>query len=122
MIIVMLLIGTPYKIPKFLFGIQNIAFHFMPKSTFEKIGCPKKKFISLVKSTKNLDIANNLDRIQCKSLILCGTQDKQNMSSISSCIFTNPYFSYNGRPISVASRAICNTPRSFTSFTSISNV
>lgn len=35
---------------------------------------------------------------------------------------TNPYLSYKGRPISVASNAICNTPCSFASFTSKSNV
>ena len=44
------------------------------------------------------------------------------ISSISSSIFTNPYFSYNGRPISVASKAICDTPCFLTSFTSKSNV
>ena len=35
------------------------------------------------------------------------------ISSISSSIFTNPCLSYKGRPISVASNAICNTPCSF---------
>lgn len=74
-------IGTPYKIPKFLFNLQSIVFHFMPKAAFEKIGCPKKKFISLVKSMGNLDVAENLDRIQCRSLILCGIKDNQNMES-----------------------------------------
>ena len=44
------------------------------------------------------------------------------ISSISSSIFTNPYFSYNGRPISVASKVICDTPCFPTSFTSKSNV
>ena len=44
------------------------------------------------------------------------------ISSISSSIFTNPYFSYNGRPISVASKAICDMPCFLTSFTSKSNV
>ena len=44
------------------------------------------------------------------------------ISSISSSIFTNPYFSYNGRPISVASKVICDTPCFLISFTSKSNV
>ena len=30
----LILIGTPYKIPKFLFKVQGIIFHLMPKSTF----------------------------------------------------------------------------------------
>ena len=44
----LILIGTPYKIPKFLFKVQGIIFHLMPKSTFEKIGCLKKDFITLI--------------------------------------------------------------------------
>ena len=76
-----ILIGTPYKIPKFLFHLQSVVFHFMPKAAFEKIGCPKKKFITLVKSMAHLDIAENLEKIHCRSLILCGVKDNQNMES-----------------------------------------
>ena len=36
-----ILIGTPYKIPKILFKVQSLIFTIMPKSTFEKIGCSK---------------------------------------------------------------------------------
>lgn len=76
-----IIIGTPYKIPKILFLIQSIIFHIMPKSTFEKMGCSKKEFISLVNSMKNLNIANDLETISCKSLILCGAKDNANMKS-----------------------------------------
>lgn len=75
----LILIGTPYKIPKFLFKVQGIIFHLMPKSTFEKIGCLKKDFITLVNSMSNLDIASDLDKIECRTLILCGEKDNQNM-------------------------------------------
>ena len=75
----LILIGTPYKIPKFLFKVQGIIFHLMPKSTFEKIGCLKKDFITLVNSMSNLDIAYDLDKIECRTLILCGEKDNQNM-------------------------------------------
>lgn len=44
----------------------------MAKSIFEKIGCKKKNFISLVNFISNLDIKRNLDKITCKTLILCG--------------------------------------------------
>lgn len=77
----LILIGTPYKIPKFLFKVQGLIFKVMPKSTFEKIGCEKKDFISLVNSMSNLDIEINLDKITCKTLILCGVKDNQNMES-----------------------------------------
>ena len=76
-----ILIGTPYKIPKTLFKIQGLLFHIMPKSTFEKIGSSKKEFITLVNSMSNLDIAGGLDTIKCKSLILCGMKDSVNMKS-----------------------------------------
>ena len=77
----LILIGTPYKIPKFLFKVQGLIFKVMPRSTFEKIGCEKKDFISLVNSMSNLDIEINLDKVTCKTLILCGVNDKQNMES-----------------------------------------
>lgn len=77
----LILIGTPYKIPKFLFKVQGLIFKIMPISTFEKIGCKKKDFISLVNSMSNLDIERNLDKIICKTLILCGVNDSQNMES-----------------------------------------
>ena len=77
----LILIGTPYKIPKFLFKVQGLIFKIMPRSTFEKIGCKKKDFISLVNSMSNLDIERNLDKITCKTLILCGVKDNQNLES-----------------------------------------
>ena len=76
-----ILIATPYKIPKTLFKIQNLIFHIMPKKTFEKIGCSKREFINLVNSMSELNIAKNLKKIKCKSLILCGAKDKINIQS-----------------------------------------
>ena len=76
-----ILIGIPYKISKFLFKFQGLIFHIMPSTTFEKVGCLKKDFISLVSSMTDLDISSNLDKIKCKTLILCGTKDIQNMES-----------------------------------------
>lgn len=76
-----ILIGTPYKIPKILFKIQSLIFHIMPKSTFEKMECSKKEFITLVNSMSNLNIAKDLEKINCKSLIICGAKDNVNMES-----------------------------------------
>ena len=74
-----ILIGTPYKIPKTLFKLQSIIFHIMPKSTFERMGCSKGEFITLVNSMNNLDISSDLDRIKCSSLIICGAKDNVNI-------------------------------------------
>lgn len=76
-----ILIGTPYKIPKILFKFQNIIFYLMPKFTFKKMGCSKKEFITLVNSMSNLDISKNLEEINCLSLIICGIKDKVNIES-----------------------------------------
>lgn len=75
------LIGTPYKIPKALFHIQSLIFHIMPKHSFTKTGCSKKDFIDLVNSMGHLDITKDLDTVTCKSLILCGAKDKVNLKS-----------------------------------------
>ena len=50
------------------------------------------------------------------------TRSYHSGNSISSFIFTNPYFSYNGRPISVASNEIAVIPLLLVSLISISNV
>lgn len=76
-----ILIGVPYTIPKFLFKLQGVIFHLMPKQNFENMGIGKKDFISLVDSMGNLDIASKLDTIHCKTLILCGEKDNQNRKS-----------------------------------------
>ena len=76
-----IIIGTPYKIPKTLFKMQSIIFHIMPKSSFEKMGYSKGDFITLVNSMSNLNIAKNLETINCKSLIICGSKDNVNMKS-----------------------------------------
>lgn len=74
----LILIGTPYKIPKALFKLQGIIFHLMPKSIFLKMGCDKKTFINLVNSMGAQKIHEGLNKITCDSLILCGIKDKAN--------------------------------------------
>lgn len=80
----LILIGTPYKIPKALFKLQGIIFHLMPKSVFLKMGCDKKSFISLVNSMGELKIHEGLDKINSDSLILCGIKDKANKKGAAS--------------------------------------
>lgn len=74
----LIIIGTPYKIPRLLFGIQNLMFHLMPQSTFEKMGSKKKDFISLVQSMTHMNISKDLELIQCPTLLLCGEKDTHN--------------------------------------------
>ena len=54
---------------------------FMPNSQFDDMGCSKKDFITLVNSMSDHNIKDGLDKINCQSLILCGSKDKANMKS-----------------------------------------
>lgn len=75
-----ILIGTPYEIPKTIFTIQNIIYKFMPKKIFEKIGCSKKDMIRLLDSMKNLSIPDKVPSIKSKTLIICGEKEKDNIN------------------------------------------
>lgn len=76
-----ILIGTPYEIPKKLFKLQNFIFKFMPKKLFEGMGISKSDFIYLTNSMANLDIKSKLPDIKCSALIICGKKDKVNLES-----------------------------------------
>ncbi len=76
----LILIGTPYEIPKTIFTIQNIIYKFMPKRIFEKMGCPKKDIISLLDSMKNLSIPDKAPNIKSNTLIICGEKEKNNIN------------------------------------------
>ena len=75
-----ILIGTPYEIPKTIFTIQNIIYRFMPRKIFEKIGCPKKDMIRLLDSMSNLSIPKKVPHIKCNTLIICGEKEKDNIN------------------------------------------
>lgn len=77
----LVLIGTPYKIPKAIFGIQNMIFRFLPKSFFENMEFSKKDIFILGNSMKNLDFSNRVQKIHCPTLIICGEKDSANIKS-----------------------------------------
>ncbi len=89
-----IIIGTPYKIPKTLFKMQSIIFHIMSKRTFEKMGCSKRNFITLVSSMSHLNITKDLEMINCRSLIVCGSKDNVNMENakaLNNCIINSEF-------------------------------
>ena len=75
-----ILSGTPYEIPKTIFNIQNLIYKFIPKKVFEQIGCPKKDLINLLNSMKELSIPQKAKNIKCKTLIICGEREKNNIN------------------------------------------
>lgn len=74
----LVLIGTQYVMPKQLLQFQNVMFHLMPKFVFQKMGFQKKEFISLCHSMMQLDFTQDLRKIHCPVLVLCGEKDKVN--------------------------------------------
>lgn len=77
----LVLIGTPYKVPKVAFSFQNIIFRFLPKSIFETMAFDKKNTFALGDTMKNLDFSDRVKNIKYPTLILCGKKDSANMKS-----------------------------------------
>lgn len=77
----LVLIGTPYKVPKIAFGFQNMIFRLLPKSIFETMAFDKKDTFALGNTMKNLDFSNSVKSIKCPTLILCGKKDSANIKS-----------------------------------------
>ena len=77
----LVLIGTPHKVPKVMFSIQNIIFKFLPKKIFETMAFNKKDTFILGKTMKNIDFSNRVQNIKCQTLIICGENDSANIKS-----------------------------------------
>lgn len=74
----LILVGAQCKMPKWLLKAQNIAFRFLPTSTFKSMGMEKKDVIKLTHSMMDLDFSNSLKKISCPSLVICGEKDSAN--------------------------------------------
>lgn len=77
----LVLIGTPHKVPKIMFSIQNVIFKFLPQSIFNNMAFNKKDTFILGNTMKKLDFSNKIQKIKCPTLILCGEKDSANIKS-----------------------------------------
>lgn len=77
----LILIGTPHKIPKIMFSIQNIIFRFFPKSVFKNMAFNKQDTFCLGNSMRKLDFSSRAKNIKCPTLIVCGQKDSANIKS-----------------------------------------
>ena len=77
----LVLIGTPHKVPRIMFSIQNVIFKFLPQSIFDNMAFNKKDTFILGKSMKKLDFSNKVQKIKCPTLIVCGEKDSANIKS-----------------------------------------
>ena len=77
----LVLIAPQYKMPRTLLKLQNLLFHFMPKSAFSQTGFQKADFIRLCHSMAELDFSRSLRKVTCPTLILCGEHDRANQKA-----------------------------------------
>lgn len=61
--------------------IQNMLFHLMPNSAFNKMGFKKADVISLCGTMAELDFSDSLHKVSCPVLIVCGEKDKANIKT-----------------------------------------
>ena len=74
----LVLIAAQYKMPEKILKVQNILFHLMPNSAFNKMGFKKADVISLCGTMAELDFRDSLHKVSCPVLIVCGEKDNAN--------------------------------------------
>ena len=77
----LVLIGTPHRVPKAAFAIQNLVFRLLPESAFRGMAFGKRDTFALGRSMKNLNFSPRLDAAACPALVLCGEKDRANLAS-----------------------------------------
>lgn len=77
----LILIGTPHKVPKVMFSIQNVIFKFLPKKLFETMAFNKKDTFVLGNTMKKLYFSNRVQNVKCPTLVICGEKDNANLKS-----------------------------------------
>ena len=77
----LVLIGTPHKVPKGAFALQNMVFRLLPKSMFKSMAFDKKNTFALGNTMKDLDFSGRVGEIRCPTLILCGEKNSANLKS-----------------------------------------
>ena len=74
----LVLIGAQYKMPRLLLKFQSMIFRSMKEASFQQMGFGKEEFIRLSDSMGTLDFSEDLKKIQCDTLVLCGERDQAN--------------------------------------------
>lgn len=74
----LVLIGGQCVMPKGLLRLQNMIFRLMPNGIFKKMGIGKRELIQLTKSMMVLDFKEDLQKVDCRTLIVCGEKDRAN--------------------------------------------
>ena len=75
------LIGTPHRVPKLAFAVQNLVFRFMPEAAFKGMAFGKRDTFALTNSLKGLDLSGRAGEVRCPTLVVCGEKDSVNMKA-----------------------------------------
>ena len=79
----LVLSGCPLKLAGNIpFYIQLLIFKLLPKRTFEKQGADKSLFVGVSEELKTLDLREIAKNCPYPTLLICGSQDKPNLSSM----------------------------------------
>ena len=80
---VLVLSGCPLKLEGNIpFYIQLLIFKLLPKRIFEKQGADKALMVGVSEELKTLDLREIARNCPYPSLLICGSQDKPNLSSM----------------------------------------
>ncbi|KPL41669.1 acyl-CoA thioester hydrolase [Streptococcus pseudopneumoniae] len=81
----LILSGCPLKLSgNILFYLQLLIFKLLPKRVFEKQGADKTFIIGISKELKTLDLTDIAGNCPYPTLLICGSKDKPNLSSMRS--------------------------------------
>ena len=81
----LVLSGCPLKLAGNIpFYIQLLIFKLLPKRIFEKQGADKALMVGVSEELKTLDLRESAQNCPYPSLLICGSQDKPNLSSMKS--------------------------------------
>ena len=79
----LVLSGCPLKLAgNILFYVQLLIFKLLPKRVFEKQGADKALMVGVSEKLKTLDLRESARHCPYPSLLICGSQDKPNLSSM----------------------------------------
>ena len=79
----LVLSGCPLKLSgNILFYVQLLIFKLLPKRVFEKQGADKDLMVRVSEELKTLDLREIARNCPYPSLLICGSQDKPNLSSM----------------------------------------
>ena len=81
----LVLSGCPLKLAgNILFYVQLLIFKLLPKRVFEKQGADKALMVGVSEELKTLDLREIAKNCPYPTLLICGSQDKPNLSSMRS--------------------------------------